>query len=187
MKLELYSPEALFLCARIYALWNVYYSLATFNCWSFCLSKGMDCVWELKALCIAHTNSSSSSRSSSGTYRKWNAQIVRHGNFHDDTQWHSKNARNYFWLMHSIILFDSLILSFLHSFAFSLLSSLSACHWHCRFVLSGSGLPSPVDSSFVKERRSETRMSENVCRKNKNARNENDKLRECYRRVQQFY
>lgn len=119
MKLELYSPEALFLCARIYALWNVYYSLATFNCWSFCLSKGMDCVWELKALCIAHTNSSSSSRSSSGTYRKWNAQIVRHGNFHDDTQWHSKNARNYFWLMHSIILFDSLILSFLHSFAFS--------------------------------------------------------------------
>lgn len=27
---------------RIYALWNVYYSLATFNCWSFCLSKAMN-------------------------------------------------------------------------------------------------------------------------------------------------
>lgn len=37
------------------------------------------------------------------------AQIVRHGNFGDDTQRHSKNARNYFWLMHSIILFDILI------------------------------------------------------------------------------
>lgn len=105
-------------------------------------------------------------------------RIIRHGNFNDDTQRHSKNALNYFWLMHSIILFDILIL-LCHS-----LSMRIQALTHYLFIWVGAR--SPVHSSFGKECCSKwiAEKSEHTQTHNPN---ENDKLRECYRCVQQFY
>lgn len=113
-----YSPVGTLLCVRIYALWNVYYSLATFNCWSFSSVEWNGWCMKIKRLFVVQNPVAAAA--TDATQWKWNAQIVRHGNFNDDTQRHSKNPRNYFWLMHSIILFDSLILFSLFFLSLSL-------------------------------------------------------------------